>query len=148
MEEDIKILEETINHYTAISKNLYDIYLGKDNEESKVYLRKAQALENLIKGYRKLEEQLEIDKAYGLEKAELQKELGCKILKCKIVDKNINLNLKLIDLKKNSIPKSKIKEKIDELEKYIYKGENAPQDFLQYRIKAKIQALQELMEDK
>ena len=48
----------------------------------------------------------------------------------------------------NYIPKSKIKDKIEELEKYIYKGENAPQDFLQYRIKAKIQVLQELMEGK
>ena len=49
-------------------------------------------------------------------------------------------------LKKDFIPKSKIKEKIEELEKYIYKGENAPQDFLQYRVKAKIQVLQELLD--
>lgn len=51
-------------------------------------------------------------------------------------------------IRHNYILKSKIKEKIEELEKYIYKGENAPQDFLQYRIKAKIQALQELLEGK
>lgn len=43
--------------------------------------------------------------------------------------------------------KQKIKDKIEELEKFIYTGENAPQDFLQYRIKAKIQVLQELLEE-
>ena len=48
---------------------------------------------------------------------------------------------------KNSISKEKIKEKIEELKTYIYKGENAPQDFLQYRIKAKIQVLQELLKE-
>lgn len=55
--------------------------------------------------------------------------------------------IEVTNLYLNSIPKSKIKEKIEELEKYIYKGENAPQDFLQYRIKAKIQVLQELLEE-
>lgn len=39
-----------------------------------------------------------------------------------------------------------IQDKIEELKKFIYTGENAPQDFLQYRVKAKIQALQELLE--
>lgn len=46
------------------------------------------------------------------EKIKLQKEAGCKMLKCKVIDKNIKLNLQLIDFKKNSIPKSKIKETI------------------------------------
>ena len=45
------------------------------------------------------------------------------------------------------IPKQKIKDKIEELKPYIYKGENAPQDFLQYRIKAKISVLEELLEE-
>ena len=47
---------------------------------------------------------------------------------------------------KEFIAKDKIREKIKELKKYIYTGENAPQDFLQYRVKAKIQVLQELLE--
>ena len=47
---------------------------------------------------------------------------------------------------KEFIAKDKIREKITELKKYIYTGENAPQDFLQYRVKAKIQVLQELLE--
>ena len=55
-----------------------------------------------------------------LEKIEIQKEQGCKLLKCKIVDKNIELNKKLIDLKKNSIPKSKIKEIRDKAEVMDY----------------------------
>ena len=42
--------------------------------------------------------------------------------------------------------KRKFEEKIEELKPYIYQGENAPQDFLQYRVKAKIQVLQELLE--
>lgn len=46
----------------------------------------------------------------------------------------------------NYISKQKVKDKIEELKRFIYTGENAPQDFLQYRIKAKIQALQELLE--
>lgn len=95
MEEDIKILEEYI-------KEWHDTNI-------------AYHVENLIKGYRELEESNKIlQDAYWNE----------------------------------CVPKSKIKEKIEELEKYIYKGENAPQDFLQYRIKAKIRVLEELMEDK
>ena len=126
MQEDIKIVESLLEEgFSAMCPT------------------EAEAIENLIKGYRELEEQLEIDKAYGLEKAELQKELGCKILKCKIVDKNINLNLKLIDLKKNSIPKSKIKEKIEEYKKKI---EKRPYD--KPIIEIYIRVLQELMEDK
>lgn len=49
---------------------------------------------------------------------------------------------------KNYIPIQEIKDKIEELKRFIYTGENAPQDFLQYRVKAKIQALQELLENK
>lgn len=49
------------------------------------------------------------------------------------------------ELLENSIPISKIQEKIEDLKRYIYTGENAPQDFLQYRVKAKIQVLEELL---
>lgn len=51
------------------------------------------------------------------------------------------------ELLENSIPISKIQEKIEDLKRYIYTGENAPQDFLQYRVKAKIQILEELLEE-
>lgn len=50
-------------------------------------------------------------------------------------------------IKENYIPKEAIREKIKELEPYIYKGENAPQDFLQYRVKAKIQGYKELLKE-
>lgn len=48
---------------------------------------------------------------------------------------------------KNYISKQKIKDKIKELERFIYRGKNAPQDFLQYRVKAKIQGYKELLEE-
>ena len=51
------------------------------------------------------------------------------------------------DLEENYISKDKIREKIKELERYIYTGKNAPQDFLQYRVKAKIQGYKELLGD-
>ena len=50
------------------------------------------------------------------------------------------------DIEKEFIRVQKVKDKIEELEKWIYTGKNAPQDFLQYRIKAKIQVLQDLIE--
>lgn len=51
------------------------------------------------------------------------------------------------DLEENYISKDKIREKIKELERYIYTGKNALQDFLQYRVKAKIQGYKELLGD-
>lgn len=52
-----------------------------------------------------------------------------------------------LHIEKNYIPRQKVKEKIEELRPYIYKGKNAPQDFLQYRVKAKISVLEELLEE-
>lgn len=51
------------------------------------------------------------------------------------------------ELLENSIPISKIQEKIADLKRFIYTGEKAPQDFLQYKVKAKIQVLEELLEE-
>ena len=119
-EEDIKILESECYYLEELG------YLRENNH----FIRFNQALENLIKGYRILE----------LENQALQN--------TKDTCPNMATSGIRCDIKSNYIPKSKIKEKIEELEKYIYKGENAPQDFLQYRIKAKIQVLNELMEDK
>lgn len=50
-----------------------------------------------------------------------------------------------IDLYKNYVSKEAIREKLNELEKYIYTGKNAPQDFLQYRVKAQIRILEEIL---
>lgn len=50
-----------------------------------------------------------------LEKLELLKKAGCKMVKCKVVDKNIELNKKIIELKNNSIPTSVIQKKIEEV---------------------------------
>lgn len=48
IDEDIKILEETIKHYKAISKNLYDVYLGANNKQSEDYMKKAIAISNVL----------------------------------------------------------------------------------------------------
>ena len=128
MKEDIKILEcENVGDLASIG--LIDLL----NEENGYDLNrlKRQALENLIKGYRELEEENEHYKKYS------------------VMMSTEGLLINGVKFSFNEfIPVSKVKGKIEELEKYIYKGKNAPQDFLQYRIKAKIQALQELMEDK
>ena len=79
MEEDIKILEELIKH-----NYLEDVgYLREDND----YEKFNQAIENLIKGYRELEE-----------------------FKKQVTDIESTNFIKY----KNYIPKSKIKEKIEE----------------------------------
>ena len=49
--------------------------------------------------------------------------------------------LKLLQLVKRQA------KEIEELKSYIYKGKNAPQDFLQYRIKDKIQGYEELLKE-
>lgn len=136
--KDIEILESECYYLEELG------YLRENNH----FIRFNQALENLIKGYRELEEQLKIDKSYGLEKAELQKEAGCKMLKCKIVDKNIRLNLEIINLKKNYISKSKIQEKIDELEKLKKELEKDNNKFWHPEINNIIYHIKELMEDK
>lgn len=77
MEEDIKILEELNNCLKEKPLNC-DVYIREDDR---------QALENLIKGYRELEE--------------WKREKGCSIQ----------------EVYELFIPKSKIKEKIEELDK-------------------------------
>ena len=65
----------------------------------------------------------------------------------KLEKENQKLKQQNKEYKINTISKNKIRNKIEQLECFLYTGKNAPQDFVQYRIKAKIQALQELMED-
>lgn len=84
-----------------------------------------------------------------LEKLELLKKAGCKMVKCKVVDKNIELNKKIIELKNNSIPISVIQNKIDELSnneedyQYIISKTNR----IIYKIDI-IDILQELLEER
>lgn len=61
---------------------------------------------------------------------------------------NIDYDQILFAIYEYYISKQKVKDKIEELKNYIYTGVNAPQDLLQYRIKLKIQALQELIEER
>ena len=136
MEEDIEILEEFIECSKDIINDMeyvrpIDVTITVDD---------IQAIENLINRNKELEE---IEKAHQEENGKLRENVK------ELEEENrIILNSKVgVDLSYDDyIPKSVIKEKIEELKPYIYQGENAPQDFLQYRVKAKIQVLQELLE--
>lgn len=136
MEEDIEILEEFIEYSKDIINDMeyvrpIDVTITVDD---------IQAIENLINRNKELEE---IEKAHQEENGKLREKVK------ELEEENrIILNSKVgVDLSYDDyIPKSVIKEKIEELKPYIYQGENAPQDFLQYRVKAKIQVLQELLE--
>lgn len=138
VEEDIKKIEEIIN-WLKDSSYPYDISLTRDD---------IQSLENLIKGYRELE--------YKYNKALTDLSIETKRTneenyRCSLFAvENNDLKEKLAD----SIPKSQIKSKIEELDKQRIKMEkddigvgftlgNNWSD-----LKAKIQVLQELMEDK
>lgn len=59
-------------------------------------------------------------------------------------EEEIETNMREI-IEEYYVPKEAIREKIKELEKYIYVGKNAPQDFLQYRVKAQIRILNEIL---
>ena len=119
MEEDIKELEEIIKKYRNDNVNMLD--LDSNDLFKRLILKEEQVqlLENLIKGYRELEEENE----------ELKRLANNKqwISPCYVAQ--------------NYIPKSKIKEKIEEWDKSI-KWNNADDRY--YAIKI----LKELMEDK
>ena len=125
MEEDIKILEEQLKAYKRHLENyekgecLTNVYY-----ELKKY---ATALENLIKGYRELE---------------LQNKLYQKV---HVIVENIDTEKLLLKITEDeSVPKSKIKENIEELDskaKYC-----AISDLTEYMYKKEV--LLELLEDK
>lgn len=92
------------------------------------------ALINIIKKLQKENEELKEENEYNKLLLEL--------------NNNFTIDKKTGNYKWNVIEIQEIKDKIEELKRFIYTGENAPQDFLQYRVKAKIQALQELLENK
>lgn len=102
MEEDIKILEE-------MKKDI--VYDSDEDYDNQIAMRQIQAIENLIKGYRKLQYRV------------------------------IKYEKTLETLQKETIWKSKIKEKIEEWDKSI-KWNNADDCYYAIRI------LHELMEDK
>lgn len=128
IEEDIKIIEDFILK-TDVDYSEYNEQIVGDISY--------QAIQHLLSDYKKLQEEFkQIDhECDRLEKIDFEKDMKIK-----------ELQKENEKLKEYSIPIQKIKDKIKELEKWIYTGENAPQDFLQYRVKAKIQALQELLE--
>lgn len=133
MEEDIERLEKIVKLYYKCAV----IEEGFDMGEEIIFMRKdAQALENLIKGYRELVEENRIFALSGS-----------------------NITLKH-HIENNYIPKSKVKEKIEELKGYRDLAKEqieerviiADSDSLNYgRAEAHnkdIEVLQELMEDK
>ncbi len=166
IEEDIKILEELRTHG-------YAMLLMKYEDRIKTNRKIDQALEHIVSDYKKVLKENEILKeekeqaweewnnleqgSYGTEQKlkqqikelkkeneELKFEERRRIIG-KYGDAEIHDVINKI-LSNDYIPVQKVKDKIEELKRFIYTGENAPQDFLQYRVKAKIQALQELLE--
>ena len=116
MEEDIKILENMIKR---LDKNCFDIYRKASNTED--YLgtiigNEIISLENLIKGYRELEE------------------------------RNNKLALELRIYINETISKSKIRNKIEELEKELTQDITRNDGFAEYREYAR-DILQELLEE-
>lgn len=130
MEEDIKILEEMRK---KMNKTL----------SHKIIKQEFQAIKNLIKGYRDSENIMENAVKENLELKEYIRDLEEQI------DKHVyfeTTNPK--EIEKNYIPKSKVKEKIQELEKEYKKIEETSDFIIADIIQPKIQVLQELMEDK
>jgi hypothetical protein len=98
MEEDIKILEEIVEIYYDCAGNEEDYDMRVDMGFMK---RETQALQNLIKGYRKLEEELKREKIWRI-RLEKENEDTCNEVNNNYIRKSL------------VIPKSKIKEKIEE----------------------------------
>lgn len=152
IEEDMKILKEIIKGDEDCINAIYSqMKVKNDNDEDIQYFKKEiQSIKNIVNNY--LKEKARADKLeqeYSIMLSQLdEREINYKrVLKEneELKADNYELNNRINDLLDN-ISIQKVKDKIEELEKWIYTGENAPQDFLQYRIKAKIQVLQELIE--
>ena len=125
MEEDIEILEEMIT---------WDCLLPNK--------RQTEALENLIKGYRELEKELERQKEINIiinkENLNDKYEEALEKVMTKFLNDNVNNDF---------IPKSKIKEK---MKKYEWALEHYDSDIADYKQSQDIgswHALQELMEE-
>ena len=132
MEEDIKILEGYLDRNTQLFEDYGENAIIQDKE--------IQALENLIKGYRELEKHIAFYEKHGSYKAriiELQEENESK-------EKAYNdCYCEFKHYKQyESIPKSKVEGKIEELNKNELLCKMNFEN-----IKFTIQVLQELMED-
>ena len=152
IEEDMKILKEIIKGDEDCINAIYSqMKVKNDNDEDIQYFKKEiQSIKNIVNNYLKEKARADkLEKEYSIMLSQLdEREINYKrVLKEneELKADNYELNNRINDLLDN-IPIQKVKDKIEELEKWIYTGENAPQDFLQYRIKAKIQVLQELIE--
>lgn len=152
IEEDMKILKEIIKGDEDCINAIYSqMKVKNDNDEDIQYFKKEiQSIKNIVNNYLKEKARADkLEKEYSIMLSQLdEREINYKrVLKKneELKADNYELNNRINDLLDN-ISIQKVKDKIEELEKWIYTGENAPQDFLQYRIKAKIQVLQELIE--
>ena len=152
IEEDMKILKEIIKGDEDCINVIYSqMKVKNDNDEDIQYFKKEiQSIKNIVNNYLKEKARADkLEKEYSIMLSQLdEREINYKrVLKEneELKADNYELNNRINDLLDN-ISIQKVKDKIEELEKWIYTGENAPQDFLQYRIKAKIQVLQELIE--
>ena len=153
MEEDIKILEDFIKYFeaeaisTKYRRNI-SITVGEDD---------IQAIENLIKGYRELEEENTDLKDLYIRTAKHQHKIGHTELGDYMLAQ-IGAIPTFTTWEKyiTWVPKSKIKEKIEELEKKIleyeaYRERGKETDVEYYDFianSARKKVLQELMEDK
>lgn len=104
MEEYIKILEEIVEIYRSCSVNEEGFDMMVDIGFTK---KECEAIENLIKGYRELEERT-------------KKNIEPVLVNNKMyfIDKELYEDL-LKDIKTSYIVKSKVKEKIEELEELV-----------------------------
>lgn len=148
----MKILKEIIKGDEDCINAIYSqMKVKNDNDEDIQYFKKEiQSIKNIVNNYLKEKARADkLEKEYSIMLSQLdEREINYKrVLKEneELKADNYELNNRINDLLDN-ISIQKVKDKIEELEKWIYTGENAPQDFLQYRIKAKIQVLQELIE--
>lgn len=147
MEEDIKILEDFIKYFeaeaisTKYRRNI-SITVGEDD---------IQAIENLIKGYRELEKEIDLNKdriVYKNKEIKRQENEIC-ILQNEVFFYKKELGDYETLLKKDYILKSKIKEKIEELDNASVKEEYVFYKLSSEDIRRTIKTvLQELMEDK
>ena len=146
MEETIKILEDFIKYFEAeaiSTKYRRNISITVDEDD-------IQALENLLKGYRELEENKELKTTKGFEEnievSKFGEWVGKNYIDYKFEYENYQRILA------DCIPKSKIKEKIEEYKQEM-KEIRAEQTGLiwnhrLHKLDYAIQVLQELMEDK
>jgi len=112
------------NEDIKVLENFIRIYKELDEKSTDFYFNKAeipmQTIENLIKGYKDLEEKCASEYTRGF-----------------------------VDGLHDSISKSKVREKIEELEKFIESKRILPVDIIEDQnrnVKWKIEALQELLE--